>query len=219
MPGRPPGWWLATNSSRPWCRTRGPGTSPASAGATTLTLALGRMECRNVRIRRWSRTTLPSGPRARRGSPGIAYAPCCLLPATRRNLSPCFINCGDFTVILPRWCPSWESKAMTAEDAMSLRRGDRVRVRYKGRSTVVIVDMVFPPRAGRKVIVCVERPGYFKTRRGNPFLGFSPASVEFERRPDDGTGNVYADWLEERGEARAAALLREVFPFPERAAP
>ena len=109
---------------------------------------------------------------------------------------------------------------MTDEDARSLKPGDRVRFWFGGKLMMSLVDMVFRnTRPGRGIQVVVRNPRWLKTGKGPELLSLDPRSVEFERRPDDGTGSIYADWLEERGEFRAAALLRDVFPFPERAAP
>jgi hypothetical protein len=102
---------------------------------------------------------------------------------------------------------------MTDEQARQLRAGDRVLCSMiEGLVPAEVVEVLcYPAQAPR---VWVRRLG--GSRRGGRFPSHRRRAEElyFVARPFLETANVYADWLEEQGEYRAAALLRAAFPLP-----
>ncbi len=105
---------------------------------------------------------------------------------------------------------------MTDEEASKLNPGDYVEVRISGKPTLAEVVMVHPrlDTTGDQLIM-MRRKG--RRCHGWYYPRFSRWSNEIRRadalNPTD--ANVFADWLEEHGEPRAAAMLREAFPFCE----
>src|SRR5262245_27877619 len=160
--------------------------------------------------------TLRSARRARRGWLSTAFVRWCRFCRTDRVQCPCRVN-------LPgRWLRGRpvrrQDPAMTEPEALTLKPGDRVCTWVGGKPIIALIGEILPPlRPGQVVAVSLRRPSMNARGRPYPFFKRLAHEIEIEPRPDDGTANVYADWLEEHGEARAAALLREVFPWPERA--
>jgi len=100
---------------------------------------------------------------------------------------------------------------MTEREIQALQIGDRVTTRI-GSESVLCAVVSRAWRTGR------ELSWRIPLRRVVPVK----ACVTFERRAieialasryDPLTANVFADWLEENGEIRAAAKLRAVFPL------
>lgn len=99
---------------------------------------------------------------------------------------------------------------MTAEEALGMAPDQLVEVRLQNRwvraRVVKLKLMTLPP--GVMVTVRRERP--------SPG-GFQPTYRKYpgDLRPlaDVPTANVYADFLEEHGESKAAELLRRHFPL------
>lgn len=104
---------------------------------------------------------------------------------------------------------------MLNETAAKLKPGDVVltKVRTKGGSEVmrVVVRRVrYGPYKG--VIVTVRLP--HPSKSGRP-VSVNRFAHELDRLPvgrDPLSANIYADWLEENGEVRAARMLRAAFP-------
>ena len=105
---------------------------------------------------------------------------------------------------------------MTDEDALNLRRGDRVRVVrgkvvYEGRVRRVSVT---PMREGGPlIIVYVYRNGLTRSGRPKGLYHCAPWTVHALETHAPGTANVFADFLEEHGHFEAAEVLRRAFPL------
>lgn len=99
---------------------------------------------------------------------------------------------------------------MTLEEAFTLRTGDVVEFRVRDE---LVQGKVIYPLPSVRGFLRIRRLG-FKTD-GSSYLPLSraPRYVSFVRHLDPAAANVYADFLEERGELRAAMLLREAFPL------
>jgi uncharacterized protein (TIGR02996 family) len=105
---------------------------------------------------------------------------------------------------------------MTAEEALALPRGSVAQALLGGRWVDVEVLRVGRVDVGGGIVMArlvVRR--LERTKAG----GHSPSFTRTEgavRRPpgyDHATANVFADWLDDRGEHGAAALLRGAFPL------
>lgn len=98
---------------------------------------------------------------------------------------------------------------MTDEEARALKVGDRVLTRVCGKTRVVVVEDIVT-FGTRHLWFQVRRPG--RDRRGRRYEPLSRIP-RYLTAPDDGTGHVYADFLEEHGFPEAAAALRGAFPM------
>jgi hypothetical protein len=103
--------------------------------------------------------------------------------------------------------------AMTEEEALSLKEGDIVECRTSAGWQALAVDVVGQLPRSRAVRVYARRPGL--TRAGRLFPAFCRRVTDL-RRPadfDPFPANVYADFLDDRGQHEAARMLREAFPL------
>jgi uncharacterized protein (TIGR02996 family) len=102
---------------------------------------------------------------------------------------------------------------MTDEEALTLKPGDLV-CRLKGHAKFV-VDEVRDEGGedGARFRVFVRRQGYRQNGRRYPREGRLCRWLRLVKHYDHVTANVYADWLDDRGEARAADLPRRAFPL------
>lgn len=107
---------------------------------------------------------------------------------------------------------------MTDGQAAELNVGDTVQAVMHGRVVTCEVVAVARFYLEGQVWIQVRKAGLTPKGRRHRTVARLPrhlAPVK-RRRPDKSlTPNVYADWLDERGEYRAAALLREAFPLPD----
>lgn len=100
---------------------------------------------------------------------------------------------------------------MTNEEALSLAKDQRVEVKLKDRWVAArVIKLKLVTQAPAVVVLTLRREepsesGY------RPHYRKYPGDVRFP--PDHAAANVYAGFLEEHGEARAAALLRREFPL------
>lgn len=104
---------------------------------------------------------------------------------------------------------------MTYGEVRLLKRGDAVETRIDGK--MVRVEYVYhygPDHPTWPGLAFLRRPGRDRAgrefpmiRRGYEDLRPSPESL------DPAPANVYADWLEDHGEYKAAAMLRKAFPL------
>lgn len=115
---------------------------------------------------------------------------------------------------------------MTEAEAKTLKVGDTVYARYgfdNGRCSrlVYINDIDIHVHHGY-LIFSVARVGFDKLGRSFPYV--RRTSGELSKSPEEkiisprdaenrATANIFADWLEEVGEQRAADLLRKTFPI------
>jgi uncharacterized protein (TIGR02996 family) len=104
---------------------------------------------------------------------------------------------------------------VTDEEALSLRPGDRVMTRINGRRAAARVTAAPLAWGGRDVVIPLRREeGVNAAGRRCPQMRHPARKVtSLTGRNDPATANVFADWLEERGEHRAADLLRAAFPM------
>lgn len=102
---------------------------------------------------------------------------------------------------------------MTDEEVVALKPGDMVDANY-GKAWVRcrVVAKTMPVR-GYRVRVRLRPIG--QTAKGylRPEVWREPARLRPNPERDGHTANVFADFLEERGEMSAARLLRETFPL------
>lgn len=96
---------------------------------------------------------------------------------------------------------------MTTEEAIDLKAGDVVQARIAGRWVNVEVLSVNPRW------ISIRRAGGNSLGRHNPATKREPHELRLIGSLDRPRANVYADWLEERGQYVAARLLREAFPL------
>jgi hypothetical protein len=106
---------------------------------------------------------------------------------------------------------------MTEAEALALKPGQAVETILRGKITRVEVCRVYDDRArfgglGPVTVVC-RRPSLDAMGRRRQALPRRPEELRRCADLDRFTANAFADWLEERGEHRAAAMLREAFPF------
>jgi uncharacterized protein (TIGR02996 family) len=105
---------------------------------------------------------------------------------------------------------------MTDEEAWELKAGDQVEVctGSAGKWAPAVVVRCDKARWGDYPVVAARRTDTY--RDGKPYkrlLKASPRKVRKRARLPRLPANVYADWLDERGESKAAAMLREAFPL------
>jgi|SRR5215813_3789425 len=100
---------------------------------------------------------------------------------------------------------------MTKVEMAELRPGDQVTTRI-GSETVLCVVVVPTPYCGRHDPLRVRLRRVAPGRACASFLRHA-SEIALASRYDPLTANVFADWLEENGEIRAATKLRAVFPL------
>lgn len=107
---------------------------------------------------------------------------------------------------------------MTTEEARNLQVGDYVETMIGRKWMLVVVEDVIISSYSTQfhsmsnVFVRVRRPG--RTSNGRRYSSYSRLESDLRKSPYDAvTANVFADWLVENDEPRAAAKLRERFPF------
>lgn len=98
---------------------------------------------------------------------------------------------------------------MTLEEAELLLEGDHVTY-FQGR-TMLVGKFVQRIEASRWVYV--RRVGTAPGNRRYPMVPRLIRDIQPRPNYDTPTANVYADFLEEQGEYKAAELLRRAFPF------
>jgi hypothetical protein len=95
-----------------------------------------------------------------------------------------------------------------------MKPGTVVECRRKGHWIRVRVEegwgRAFPEYRGA---VCVRRVGHTARGERYPRKWVDPLFLSPARDLDPAPANVYADWLEDHGEHRAARLLRAAFPL------
>lgn len=104
---------------------------------------------------------------------------------------------------------------MTNEEATKLKIGERVSVLFqRGRFSEVCVvakpGVLTEWNGGSRCIVEIKRLG--KNHQGLKPRRIKAIWITQIETTDLITPNVYADYLEERGEYRAADMLRKAFP-------
>jgi hypothetical protein len=105
-------------------------------------------------------------------------------------------------------------RELTRQEAENLRTGDIVQTKVAGRWTpVVVLSWEKRPLLGGNTL-------WFTVRRLHPLIGVHTTPRmnrwQYELRVDGldaVTSNAFSDWLDERGEHRAATMLREAFPL------
>lgn len=102
---------------------------------------------------------------------------------------------------------------MTDDEALALKPGDVVKTRLGGRQTTVTVVWTGTYFDDPGFYVMVRRLGKITPRRFYPVKRRDASEVEYVGPADPPTAHVYADWLEENGEPRAAEMLRKAFPL------
>ncbi len=109
---------------------------------------------------------------------------------------------------------------MTMDEAARLKSGDHVFARVGGKRMLCVVQLVHVVTYNGVLIerrVSLRKPGLrFDGLCRNRIFTRHAADVDRLENMDGPTANIFADWLEERGEHRAAAMLREAFPFVDR---
>lgn len=102
---------------------------------------------------------------------------------------------------------------MTEEEAKKLQMGERVEVRIQnvGWRQAVVIWKCYTVLHPQRLKVQVRRK-----RTGERSLWYWRECQDVRHPSDPRPANVYADYLEEHGETRAAAMLREAFPLPVR---
>lgn len=103
---------------------------------------------------------------------------------------------------------------MTTMEAAMLKPGDRVLVSSRNPHFATVL------RVGHSSMtplyaswVIVRRVGHDKLGRRFGISERDPHDLSHAPTGDALSANVYADWLEEHGESRAAAKLRSAFPI------
>lgn len=101
---------------------------------------------------------------------------------------------------------------MTDEEARTLKPGDVVYARVARRTVIASVQTV---DQGSRGFPYPTIRVLFTDASGNRRCSTKKFSDQLEllSRRDPATANVFADWLDEQGEHRAAQLLRQAFPF------
>src|SRR5262245_3854837 len=99
---------------------------------------------------------------------------------------------------------------MTEAEARALKPGDLVEVRRGKGLEIVRVRRI----EDHECWVRIEFDRFRLNSLGRPVKGGWRFAEELfpVMQLDFTTANIFADWLDERGEHRAAALLREAFP-------
>lgn len=101
---------------------------------------------------------------------------------------------------------------MNEEEAGFVRIGDVVSARYSDKYKLVRIESVYPSDwNGLPVSFTVRRLSEGSKRFPAVIKGISQIRKITFRDPV--TANVYADFLDEHGEHKAAALLRSAFPI------
>lgn len=108
---------------------------------------------------------------------------------------------------------------MTHEEALTLKRGDRVSIKYgKGWEPATVLG-IYDNRANCKrpdspmsITVRVRRDGFDRNGRVMPASKRYLNKVQCLNHLDPTAANVFADFLDERGQHVAARMLREAFP-------
>ncbi len=111
---------------------------------------------------------------------------------------------------------------MTDEEVRGLMSGEKVEVALWAETVkelwlpARVVDVA--ERRRRMVAYCRLTPPHDRTPGGHKRChhGYVWRAAREIRRPlvlDPVASNIFADFLEERGEYKAAAILREAFPF------
>jgi uncharacterized protein (TIGR02996 family) len=103
---------------------------------------------------------------------------------------------------------------MTAEEALGLGPGDRVRV-FRGQDVFParVIEAVGDPARREAWYVHVRREGLTRAGRRHGSFYACARQVEPLQKHDEATANVFADWLDDRGQHEAAAMLRKAFPL------
>lgn len=99
---------------------------------------------------------------------------------------------------------------MRLDEFMALRPGDPIVFATAGRLAKGTV--VEAPEQG-KGTVRVRRDGFVRAGWKYPSIIRNLNQVWPQTVPDPLSANVYADWLEEHGEEKAAEMLRAAFPL------
>jgi hypothetical protein len=104
---------------------------------------------------------------------------------------------------------------MTDAEVRALKSGQQVEARYEsGWRSVVIVEVCEQPWNGfRPLVALVRRGGLTPSGCLYPTLYLWSDSLRLPQHLDPVPANIYADWLDEHGEYRAATMLREAFPL------
>ncbi len=106
---------------------------------------------------------------------------------------------------------------MTDEEALALKEGDRVRFELDPRRNPHWEDgeviRVHAYDNGTRCRIVVRRLKLNSKNRPFQHYWRKPGSVMILAKVDCVTANVFADFLEEHGEHRAAQMLRQAFPF------
>jgi hypothetical protein len=105
---------------------------------------------------------------------------------------------------------------MTDDEALGLVPGDRVVTKVGTTAGLAATVVGVCDGRGVKWLGCVRvtvrRDGVDKNGRRLPAMDRRPAAIELLSRIDPLAANIFADWLEENGELRAAMKLRAAFP-------
>ncbi len=99
---------------------------------------------------------------------------------------------------------------MTNELALGLNKGERIELKLGKVFVPAIVDRIMTDSWGRTSIMC-RRCGITSNGKRYPLTWRLAHMARICL--DQPTSNIFADWLEERGELKAAAMLRQAFPF------
>lgn len=107
---------------------------------------------------------------------------------------------------------------MTREEAMALKIGDVVEAKLSGKWVKARVsgDAWIDPNERLEFLATklkVRRPGVDAGGRPHGSWTKTANEVRLLAYLEPAAANVYADWLEEHGELRAAQKLREAFPL------
>lgn len=105
---------------------------------------------------------------------------------------------------------------MTEVEVNKLRGGEKVLCRMAGKwrvSTVTEVCRYLEREDGEVYWIGVRRDGLAPNGKTYPVRGRKPHNLKLIAALDPQPANVYADFLDDAGEHKAAALLREAFPI------
>jgi uncharacterized protein (TIGR02996 family) len=105
---------------------------------------------------------------------------------------------------------------MTAEEALALPKGSVAQALLGRRWVDVEVRRVRRVDVGGGIVMArlvVRR--LKRTKAGGHYPSFTRTEGAVRRPPgyDHARANVFADWLDDHGEHKAAGLLREAFPL------
>ncbi len=101
---------------------------------------------------------------------------------------------------------------MTHEEALTLKEGNWLSIK-QGASWTRAIFLGYRPSLRSAKKVCVRKPGFDTLGRKKCGLWRRLKDVQKTDSLDPVSANVFADWLEEQGESKAARMLREAFPF------